>query len=129
MATATSPRPDNSRAKAPISLGQKVRYGIYAVLALLFLWLVFNFSHIKAQAQLGTAYASHVACSCRYIEGRPLDSCYRDFEPGMGMVSLSDDPKHKRIKASVPLLASAIAERRGEFGCLQLNEAEIEALD
>ena len=129
MATATSPKQDKPTGKASLSVGQKIRYGIYAVLALLVLWLLFNFSHIKAQAQLGASYAAHISCSCRYIEGRPLDACTKDFEPGMGMVSLTDDPEHKRVRASVPLLANAMAERRGEYGCLQLNEAEMEALD
>jgi hypothetical protein len=124
MATATS-----RATRAPLTLGQKIRYGAYAVLGLVLLWLVFNFSDIKGQAQLGVAYGAHVACSCRYIEGRPLASCYKDFEPGMGMVSLTDDSEHKRVRASVPLLASAVAEKRGEFGCLQLNEGEIEKLD
>jgi hypothetical protein len=125
MATATSQKTVN----APISLGRKVRYGFYTMLGITLLWLVFNFSDIKAQARLGASYAAHVACSCRYIEGRPLDACYKDFEPGMGMVSLADDPEHKRIRASVPLLANAVAERRGDFGCLQLNDKEIAALD
>lgn len=129
MATATSPQPQHKDAGPRLSLGQKVRYAIYAALALLLLWLIFNFSDIKGQARLGTAYAAHVACSCRYIEGRPLDACYKDFEPGMALVSLSDDPAKKRVTALVPLLASAIAERRGDFGCLQLNEAETDALD
>jgi hypothetical protein len=129
MATATSPKPKGLAPKAPRSLGQKIRYAVYAVLALIALWLIYNFSDIKGQAKLGTSYAAHVACSCRYIEGRPLDACYKDFEPGMGLVSLADDPEHKRVTASVPLLAHAVAERRGDFGCLQLNEMEIDALD
>jgi hypothetical protein len=129
MATATSPKPKGDAPKALLSLGQKIRYGAYAVLALLVLWLIYNFSDIKGQAKLGTSYAAHIACSCRYIEGRPLSACYKDFEPGMGMISLTDDPENKRVTASVPLLASAVAERRGDFGCLQLNEKEIDALD
>jgi hypothetical protein len=129
MATATSPQPKGTKPKAPLSAGQKVKYGVIAALALLLLWLVFSLADIKAQAKLGVSYASHIACSCRYIEGRPLDACYKDFEPGMGMVSLTDNPEKKRVTASVPLLASAVAERRGEFGCLQLNEKEIAALD
>jgi hypothetical protein len=125
MATATSP----DKAKTPMSMGRKIRYGFIAVAALALLWLVFNFSDLRGQARLGTAYAAHIACSCRYIEGRPLDACYKDFEPGMGMITLTDDPAAKRVRASVPLMASAMAERRGDFGCLQLNEAEIEALE
>jgi hypothetical protein len=129
MATATSPKPKGTAPKTQLSLGQKIKYAAVAVLALALLWLAFSFADIKAQAKLGVSYASHVACSCRYIEGRPLDACYKDFEPGMGMVSLTDDPERKRVTASVPLLASAVAERRGDFGCLQLNEKEIAALD
>jgi hypothetical protein len=129
MATVTSPQKANGQASEPMSLSRKIRYGIYAVLALMALWLIFNFSFIKGQAKLGASYAAHVACSCRYIQGRPLDACYKDFEPGMGLVSLTDDPKHQRVTASVPVLASAVAERRGDFGCLQLNAREIEAVD
>jgi hypothetical protein len=129
MATATSPQPKGKAPKAPLSLGQKIKYGAIAVLALLLLWFAYSFSDIKAQAKLGVSYASHIACSCRYIEDRPLDACTKDFEPGMEMVSLTDNPETKRVTASVPFLASAIAERRGEFGCVQLNDNEIEALD
>jgi hypothetical protein len=129
MATATSPQPKGKAHKASISLGQKIKYGAVAVLGLLLLWLGFSFADIKAQAKLGVSYASHIACSCRYIEGRPLDACTKDFEPGMGMVSLADNPETKRVTASVPFLANAVAERRGEFGCVQLNDKEIEALD
>lgn len=129
MATATSPKPDSKAPKPSLSVVQKAKYAAIAVFALLLLWLVFSFAGIKAQAHLGVSYASHIACSCRYIEGRPLDACYKDFEPGMAMVSLADDPENKRVTASVPLLASAVAERRSEFGCLQLNDKEVEGLD
>jgi hypothetical protein len=98
------------------------------VLALAALWLVWNWSSIKGQARVGAAYGAHIACSCRYIEGRDMTSCETDKEAGMEMVTFSDDPEHKRVTASIPFLAKAVAERRGAFGCVQLNEVEIEAL-
>ncbi|HMT40614.1 MAG TPA: hypothetical protein PKC48_02575 [Sphingorhabdus sp.] len=125
MATATS----KPSAKAVWPLAKKIKYGAAAIGALLVLWLVFNFADIKAQAKLGASYGAHIACSCRYIEGRPLASCEKDFEPGMELVSVSDDPDNKRVTASVPLLAEAVAERRREFGCIQLNDKEIAELD
>ncbi|MBK6706538.1 MAG: hypothetical protein IPG54_03270 [Sphingomonadales bacterium] len=125
MATATS-RP---LGKDGWPLGRKAKYGAAALGAMLVLWLIFNFADIKAQAKLGASYGAHIACSCRYIEGRPLASCEKDFEDGMELVSVSDDPDNKRVTASVPLLAEAVAERRGEFGCVQLNQSEIDALD
>jgi hypothetical protein len=129
MATGTSRPVKNEAVRIPMTVGQKVKLGLVVLLSLMLLWLIFNFADLKAQARLGASYGAHVACSCRYIEGRPLDVCYKDFEPGMGIVSLADDPEHKRITASVPLLAKAVAERRGAFGCQQLNDKEMDQLD
>jgi hypothetical protein len=125
MATATSKPP----AKDAWPLGKKIKYAAVTFGTLLVFWLVFNFADIKAQAKLGASYGAHIACSCRYIEGRPLASCEKDFEAGMELVSLSDDPENKRVTASVPFLAKAVAERRAEFGCIQLNQGEMDALD
>jgi hypothetical protein len=96
--------------------------------ALAVLWVVWNWGSITGQAKVGAAYGAHIACSCRYIEGRDMASCETDMEPGMEIVSLSDDPENKRVTATVMFLAEAVAERRGAFGCVQLNEKEIEAL-
>ncbi len=123
MATATSPTP----AKEPTSRKKIAAYLALALLLMAILWLAFNFSSIRAKAQLGVAYGAHIACSCRYIAGRDMKSCQSDMEPGTEMVTLTDDPAHKRVTASVPLLASAVAERRGKFGCLQLNDEELKA--
>jgi hypothetical protein len=57
-----------------------------------------------------------------------MEACQSDKEAGMAFVSLSDDPENKRVYASVPFLAEAVAERRGAFGCVQLNDAEMQAL-
>lgn len=124
MATATS----KQAAKAPQDKLRTAKLVAAAVFALAALWLVWNWNSIKGEARVGAAYGAHIACSCRYIEGRDMASCETDKEAGMGLVSLSDDPDNKRVYASVPFLAEAVAERRGAFGCVQLNEAEIEAL-
>lgn len=75
----------------------------------------------KAQAELGTAFAARVACSCRYVAGRPLDSCGGDLPPGTEIVTLSEEPEARRVIAAVPLLASASARLNGASGC-QLEE-------
>jgi hypothetical protein len=124
MATATSKQP----AKALSTHWRNVKLAALVALVLAALWLVWNWGTIKGQARVGAAYGAHITCSCRYIEGRDMASCETDKEAGMEMVRLTDDPENKRIYASVPFLAKAVAERRGAFGCVQLNEAEIEAL-
>ena len=90
-------------------------------------WLLFNFADLRAQAKLATAYGAHIACSCKYIAGRELGTCTRDFELGMEMVSITDDPARKRVTASIPILASATAERRGTTGCVVLDDTELTA--
>jgi hypothetical protein len=124
MATATS----KPTAKEPNIVLRRLRLAAIVVAACIVLWVVWNWGTIKGQAQVGAAYGAHITCSCRYIEGRSMDSCETDKEAGMEMVSLSDDPDNKRVYASVPFLAEAVAERRGAFGCVQLNAKEIEAL-
>ncbi len=90
-----------------------------AALAVLFaIFAIWKFPSFKAQAELGSAYAARVGCSCRYVQGRGLDSCQSDFEPGMEMVSLSEDPATKTVTGSVPLLASRSARYAGASGCL-----------
>jgi hypothetical protein len=109
-----------------------MRIAAYAgagILLVLLLIIAFNFDAIKGNARLGAAYAAHVNCSCRYIEGRDSESCATDSEAGMGLLSISDDPEHKRVTASVLFLAKAAAEQRGDFGCIALTDEEMDAVD
>ncbi|WP_237245976.1 hypothetical protein [Sphingopyxis witflariensis] len=93
------------------------------ILALLMTgFLIWKFPSFKAQAELGSAYAARVGCSCRYVQGRSLDSCQSDFEPGMELVSLAEDPATRTVTGSVPLLASRSARYAGASGCLLTPE-------
>ena len=73
---------------------------------------------IDGYTTTGTAFGARTACSCRYIAGRTLEDCEKDFEPGMEMVFLSDDSETKSVTARVPLLATATATYRESFGCV-----------
>lgn len=88
-----------------------------AVIILLLAALVLYALSQKPKLELGVGYGARVACGCRYIEGRPLASCYTDFEPGMEVIHLSDDPKTKTVTASVPLLASRSVRFDSALGC------------
>jgi hypothetical protein len=72
---------------------------------------------MRPQLELGTGYAARVACACRYIGNRPLQQCYKDFEPGMEMIRLSENPADKSVTASVPLLAHRTARFDPLLGC------------
>ena len=92
--------------------------GTIIVLIVLLVAAVVYAMRMKPTIELGVGYGAHVVCSCRYIGGRDMESCYNDYEPGMEMVSMQDDEAEKRITASVPLLASRSAQFREGLGCV-----------
>lgn len=88
----------------------------FAVLAAGVAW--FYRVPIEGYTATGAAFGARTACSCRYVAARDLENCEKDFEPGMEVVFLSDDPETKSVTARVPLLASATATYRDGFGCV-----------
>ncbi len=85
---------------------------------LLLIFLIWQFPSFKAQAELGSAYAARVACSCRQVAGRSLEDCEKDKLDGMEMISLSEDEEARSVTASVPLMASATARYKEGYGCV-----------
>ncbi|BBC71395.1 conserved hypothetical protein [Altererythrobacter sp. B11] len=73
---------------------------------------------IRGYTTLGTAFGARTACSCRFVAGRSLSDCKKDFEPGMEMVFLSEDEAAKSVTARVPLIASETARFRRGYGCV-----------
>jgi hypothetical protein len=73
---------------------------------------------IDGYARTGAAFGARTACSCRYVAGRSLDDCKKDFEPGMEVVFLSDDEAARSVTAYVPLIASETARYSEGPGCL-----------
>lgn len=82
--------------------------------ALLTAWTV---RRSAPQAELGVGFIARVACGCRYIGGRSLADCHKDFEPGAEIVRLRDDPAHKAVTAYVPLVASRTVRYLPVLGC------------
>ena len=72
---------------------------------------------LTPQLELGVGYAARVACGCRWMGNRPLNSCYRDFEPGMEQIRLKEDVGAKTVTAYVPLIAHRTARFDPILGC------------
>ena len=119
MATANVP-PDPPRAtpqprrRWPSVLGW---VALLIVLALGAAWAV-NGKTVSDFAVTGTSYGARVACSCRYIGGRSLGDCRKDFEDGMELIRLSEDPEAKSVTATFPLVSSQTATYRKGYGCV-----------
>ena len=93
---------------------------IWTPVAVVLILLVAAYAYAQSQKpklELGVGYGARVACGCRYIEGRPLASCYKDFEPGMEVIHLADNPRTKTVTASVPLLVSRSVRFDPGLGC------------
>ncbi len=73
---------------------------------------------INGYAEVGTAYAARVACSCRFVAGRDLEDCEKDKLAGMELVTLKDDPAAKSVTARFPLVTANTATYRGGYGCV-----------
>ena len=80
--------------------------------------LAWHWPRISKDAIAGASFGARVACACHYVEGRPLDQCRADFEPGMALVMLSDDSATKSVTARFPLLATQTATFRPGEGCV-----------
>lgn len=73
---------------------------------------------VAGYAQAGASYGARVACSCRYAGGRSLEDCRKDFEPGMELVSLSEDAAAKSVTARFALVYAQTASYREGEGCV-----------
>lgn len=89
--------------------------GVLLVAAALGGWLYVR--ALTPKLELGVGYAARIACGCRWLGNRPLDSCYRDFEPGMEQIRLREDARARTVTAYVPLIASRTARFDPVLGC------------
>ena len=80
--------------------------------------LVWFWRPLNSYAVTGASYGARIACSCRYVEGRAIGDCRKDFEPGMALVRLSEDEQARSVTAGIPLLASQTATFREGEGCV-----------
>ena len=94
-----------------------LRWGLVLIAILVgagaFIW-----PQLHGYALTGTAYGARVACSCRFVGGRQLGDCRKDFEAGMDMITLSEDTQARSVTARFPLLARQTATYREGSGCV-----------
>jgi hypothetical protein len=97
---------------------RQIRKGIVIAAILAAVLLAAFWSTLRSYAVAGASVGARIACSCRYLGGRELSDCRKDFEPGMGMVVLSENAETKSVTARFPLLARETATFREGEGCM-----------
>jgi hypothetical protein len=90
---------------------------LWGIVLVLLLAIAALWQPITAFARTGAAYGARIACSCRFVAGRPLGQCRDDFEPGMALIMLSEDATARSVTATFPLLAHQTATWRAGEGC------------
>ena len=108
----TRPVPASPHGAAPLR-----RRAAWLGLALAGGLLAWFWGPLSGYAGTGAAYGARVACSCRFVGGRALRDCRKDFEPGMELVMLSEDVPAKTVTARFPLIARESATYRAGLGC------------
>lgn len=88
---------------------------ISLALAVLLLW---KWAEWRAEARIVSAYAAHMACSCRYVVGRDMEGCKQDSAREAGFVRLSDQVDEKRVTGNIFLLATSSARLKPGYGCV-----------
>ncbi|HZV18472.1 MAG TPA: hypothetical protein VFF84_07285 [Sphingobium sp.] len=93
---------------------------LWVPLALLVFYGAVNWTGWQRRADLAAGLGARMVCSCRHIEGRALADCQSDLAgiDWMALVRYTDDGAHKRIIASVPMMAQRAARLKDGFGCL-----------
>ena len=96
---------------------RRLRWGLLVLflLAAVGAWV---WPQVHGYAVTGASYGARVACSCRFVGGRPLGDCRKDFEPGMGLITLSEDTAARSVTARFPLIARQTATYREGWGCV-----------
>lgn len=98
------------------------RNGIVLALLVALGALAWAWPRLREEALVGSAYAARVGCVCRFVSGRPLESCDDDiaaagFSGAAGFVSLSQEPATRTVVAGIPLLAHQSARFTPGSGC------------
>ena len=109
-----NPAPANPASDPRVRLRRRAWWLGLALLAVL---LAYFWAPLNGYASSGAAYGARVACSCRYLGGRALADCRKDFEPGMDLIMLSEAVPAKSVTARFPLIASETATYRPGLGC------------
>ena len=73
-------------------------------------WLV-------SYAQIATAYGAKMACSCRHVAERPMESCLTDFTVDISQITFDETADTVRASVLGGLVSSEARKTGPETGC------------
>lgn len=109
----------SSPSRLPLGIPRRrLRKAVFWTLVVLAVLLAWFWKPITGYMHTGTAVGARLACSCKYVAGRSLSDCRRDFEAGMGPVMLTSDDEEKRVTARYLVFAAQAARYQAGAGCV-----------
>ena len=94
---------------------------IIGVLAVLIAVGVWSSKDTYVTARVGTVYVAKQTCSCLFVAGRPLDSCYTDFDAESVRPLDVSVSANKVTVSALGGLISARAQYDSGYGCHPVN--------
>jgi hypothetical protein len=84
------------------------------------IYVAINWQRWQQRAEVAAGFGARTVCSCRYIEGRALNSCKNDLAglEGMKLVRVSENATSKTISSAVPIFAKRHARFVSNYGCM-----------
>ena len=70
-----------------------------------------------AYAQIATAYGAKIACSCRHVAERPMESCLTDFTVDISQITFDETADTVRASVLGGLVSSEARKTGPETGC------------
>lgn len=107
-----------ARPISPTSPRRRIRRLLLWLLLAAAAVLAWFWQPLNSYAVTGASYGARVACSCRFVGGRELSDCRKDFEPGMALIMLSENEETRSVTARFPLLSRQTATYRKGEGCV-----------
>ncbi|KAJ8138104.1 hypothetical protein OY671_008684 [Metschnikowia pulcherrima] len=110
--------PDGSPANGAPPRGRRRWRSVSPVVASSVAVFAYCWPALHGYAITGASYGARVGCSCRYVGGRTLSDCRKDFEAGMEMITSSEDPQARSVTARFPSSVRQTATYREGSGCV-----------
>ncbi len=100
----------------PMPLRRRWRRTAAALAVVAIVLFALAWKPLRLDAVKDASYAARVGCACRFVAGRELSACRKDFEDEIGAVMLSENAEARSVTARTLLSAQTATYREGP-GC------------
>ncbi|MEX1250880.1 MAG: hypothetical protein WEA77_06760 [Hyphomonas sp.] len=75
-----------------------------------------------AFARIASAYGAKMVCSCRFVAGRPMESCLTDFTADLSQITFKEQGDTVRASVLGGLISSQARNTGHQTGCTMVDK-------